>query len=67
MTSGPDFKPKNSFYWLHDVDAKLQLRRKGGNSTVKISESTFNVEPAIAAKHGPHSLVRIGPGCAGRR
>ena len=49
MTSGPDFKPKNSFYWLHDVDAKLQLRRKGENSTVKNSESTFNVEPAIAA------------------
>ena len=23
-------------------------------------------EPATAAMHGPHSLVRIGPGCAGR-
>ena len=22
--------------------------------------------PAIAAIHGPHSLVRFGPGCAGR-
>ena len=23
-------------------------------------------EPAFAAMHGPHSLVRLGPGCAGR-
>ena len=26
----------------------------------------LTVEPAIAAMHGPHSLVRIGTGCAGR-
>ena len=26
----------------------------------------LNTEPAFAAIHGPHSLVRIGPGCADR-
>ena len=24
------------------------------------------LQPAFAAMHGPHSLVRIGPGCADR-
>ena len=24
----------------------------------------INYKPAFAAMHGPHSLVRIGPGCA---
>ena len=28
--------------------------------------SCFLIQPAIAAMHGPHSLVRFGPGCAGR-
>ena len=28
--------------------------------------SVYIREPAIAAIHGPHSPVRIGPGCAGR-
>ena len=26
----------------------------------------FLLKPANAAMHGPHSLVRFGPGCAGR-
>ena len=26
----------------------------------------YRTKPANAAMHGPHSLVRIGPGCAGR-
>ena len=26
----------------------------------------FYFNPAFAAMHGPHSLVRIGPGCADR-
>ena len=35
-----------------------------------ISDFIFNYdslsEPVLAAMHGPHSLVRIGPGCADR-
>ena len=27
---------------------------------------SFAIEPANAAMQGPHSLVRIGPGCADR-
>ena len=40
-----------------------------GNITFINTEKKFekkNIEPAFAAMHGPHSLVRIGPGCADR-
>ena len=29
-------------------------------------ENKNELKPAFAAMHGPHSLVRIGPGCADR-
>ena len=32
---------------------------------IKEKRDTYS-EPANAAVHGPHSLVRFGPGCAGR-
>ena len=33
----------------------------------KRTETSFITEsPAIVAMHGPHSLVRVGPGCSGR-
>ena len=37
------------------------------NEFGKVRNLNDNVqEPANAAMHGPHSLVRFGPGCAGR-
>ena len=36
------------------------LQYHGSSYTVSVRQ------PANAAMHGPHSLVRFGPGCAGR-
>ena len=42
--------------FMQDSWARLPLGRK----------SNYYFQPANAAMHGPHSLVRFGPGCAGR-
>ena len=47
-------KPKQPSYQLLDMNL------------IPRTNLTNNKEPANAAMHGPHSLVRIGPGCAGR-
>ena len=36
------------------------------DSLISIICNFVIAEPANAAMHGPHSRVRIGPGCAGR-
>ena len=46
---------------LHKSNDEVNGLRKNIYLVTKIS-----LKPAFAAMHGPHSLVRIGPGCADR-
>ena len=44
----------------------IEFHRKFRYIFQLLLNSSCEIEPAFAAMHGPHSLVRIGPGYADR-
>ena len=44
----------------------VHLPKSTETSLITESDQSGPFSPAIAAMHGPHSLVQFGPGCAGR-
>ena len=50
--------PSYSLLWSRMSPENREIKPRLHNPT------RTTVKPAFAAVHGPHSLVRIGPGCA---
>ena len=62
------WSPRGSLFSIgqHFVATRVVHLPKSTETSLITESDQSGPAPAIAALHGPHSLVRFGPGCAGR-